>query len=117
VKSLLSPESGCGNWDHCGLADGRPGAGAKRKFIRCSPLDADPALARLVAEPGFKAKPERILLLHLVAFDWNCPQHITPRFTEAEIAEAVQPLRERLTTLETENAELRARLAAKEGLR
>ena len=54
------------------------------------PLDADPALASGVTVPGYKAKPERILLLHLVAFDWNCPQHITPRFTETEIAKAVR---------------------------
>jgi hypothetical protein len=45
--------------------------------------------------------------LHLDAFDWNCPQHITPRFTEAEIAEAIRPLHLRLTDLETENAALR----------
>jgi hypothetical protein len=57
----------------------------------------------------------RILMLRLVAFDWTCPQHITARFTEAEIAQAMQPLRARLTTLEGENAELRAKLAAKEG--
>ena len=75
-------------------------------------LDADPDLAALVADPGYRARPERILLLHLEAFDWNCPQHITPRFTEPEIAAAVQPLRERLAALEAENAGLRARLAA-----
>jgi predicted pyridoxine 5'-phosphate oxidase superfamily flavin-nucleotide-binding protein len=85
--------------------------------VETLPLDADPALARLVAEPGYKAKPERILLLRLAAFDWNCPQHITPRFTVAEIAEAMQPLRERLTALEAENAELRARFAATEGVK
>jgi predicted pyridoxine 5'-phosphate oxidase superfamily flavin-nucleotide-binding protein len=78
-------------------------------------LDANPALAELVAQPDYKARPERILLLHLVAFDWNCPQHITPRFTEAEIAEAVRPLRDRLNALEAENAELRAKTPVKEG--
>jgi predicted pyridoxine 5'-phosphate oxidase superfamily flavin-nucleotide-binding protein len=85
--------------------------------VETVPLDADADLAALVAMPGYKAKPERILLLHLVAFDWNCPQHITPRFTEAEIAEAVQPVRDRLSALEAENAELRAKLAAKEEMR
>jgi Flp pilus assembly protein TadD len=74
-------------------------------------LDTDAALAQLVANPGYKAKPERILLLHLVAFDWNCPQHITRRLSEAEIADATRPLRERLTALEAENAELRGKLA------
>src|SRR5262245_3229435 len=86
--------------------------GARLKIyarVEAVALDADPALARLVADPGYRAKPERILLLHLMAFDWNCPQHITPRFTEAEISEAVQQLRERLATLAAENAQLRAR--------
>lgn len=82
--------------------------------IEAVPLDANPDLAARVAMPGYKAKPERILVLHLVAFDWNCPQHITPRFTGAEIATAVQPLRDRLSALEAENAELRAKLVAKE---
>jgi len=77
-------------------------------------LDADPALTELVTVPDYRAKLERIFRLHLATFDWNCPQHITPRFTEAEISEAVQPLRERLATLEAENAEMRAKLGAKE---
>ena len=45
------------------------------------------------------------------AFDWNCPQHITPRFTEDEIIESLRGVRERLTGLEDENARLRAELA------
>lgn len=80
--------------------------------VEAVPLDADPALAQRLVEPGYRAKPERILRLNLVAFDWNCPQHITTRFTEADIAEAVQPLRGRLAALEAENAELRAKLKA-----
>jgi predicted pyridoxine 5'-phosphate oxidase superfamily flavin-nucleotide-binding protein len=78
--------------------------------VEAVPLDTDPALAQQVANPGYRGKPERILKLHLEAFDWNCPQHITPRFTEAEIAEAVGPLRDRLEALEAENARLRAAL-------
>jgi predicted pyridoxine 5'-phosphate oxidase superfamily flavin-nucleotide-binding protein len=85
--------------------------------IEAVALDADPALAGLVADPGYKGRPERILKLHLAAFDWNCPQHITPRFTEAEIAEAIRPLRERLAVLEAENAALRARLGGGEAAR
>ena len=75
-------------------------------------LDADPALTELVTVPGYRAKLERVFRLHLETFDWNCPQHITPRFTEQEISEAVQPLRDRLAQFETENAELRARLGS-----
>ncbi|TWI69558.1 hypothetical protein IP91_00628 [Pseudoduganella lurida] len=74
------------------------------------PLDADAALAELVATPGYKGRPERIFRLHLQAFDWNCPQHITPHYTEEQVTEAVQPLRDRLASLEAENAALRARL-------
>ena len=88
--------------------------GARLKIlahVKVVALDADPALAALVAEPTQKAKPERILVLHLDAFDWNCPQHLTQRFTEREIAAAIQPLRDRLQALEAENAELRAKLA------
>jgi predicted pyridoxine 5'-phosphate oxidase superfamily flavin-nucleotide-binding protein len=73
-------------------------------------LDADSALTALFTVPSYKAKLERIFRLSLQAFDWNCPQHITPRFTEHEIDEAMRPLRDRLAQLETENAQLRARL-------
>jgi uncharacterized protein len=85
--------------------------------VEAVPLDANPALAQLVIDPTYRARPERIMMLHLSAFDYNCQQHITPRFTEAEISEALLPLRERLATLETENADLRAKLAANEGAR
>ena len=77
--------------------------------VEAVPLEADADLAALVSVAGYRAKPERILRLHLAAFDWNCPQHITPRFTEAEVA--VQPLRDRLAALEAENVQLRAQLA------
>jgi uncharacterized protein len=74
-------------------------------------LDADPDLTRQVSVLGDKARVERILRLHLKAYDWNCSQHITARYTEQQIAEAVRPLHERLDALASENAELRARLA------
>jgi len=78
-------------------------------------LDADPALTELVTVPDYKAKLERIFRVRLEAFDWNCPQHITPRFTEEEVTEAVRPLRDRVVSLEAEVAGLRARLAATAG--
>jgi predicted pyridoxine 5'-phosphate oxidase superfamily flavin-nucleotide-binding protein len=73
-------------------------------------VEEDPALAELVADPAYKAKIERIFRLRLDAFDWNCPQHITPRFTEQEVVAAIRPMQERLAQLEAENAELRAKL-------
>jgi uncharacterized protein len=74
-------------------------------------LDTDHDLAALVRDPDYKGRPERILKLHLEAFDWNCPQHITPRFTPAEITEVVRPLQARLAQLEAENQALRVQLA------
>ena len=70
---------------------------------RARPVTAaeDPATAasgwRL---PGYRAKVERGLLIAVEAFDWNCPQHLTPRFTGAEIAAAVAPLHARIAELE-----------------
>ncbi|WP_068076824.1 pyridoxamine 5'-phosphate oxidase family protein [Novosphingobium lentum] len=80
--------------------------------IETRDLAADPALAASVALPGYRGVPERAYVLHLEAFDWNCPQHIIPRFSESEIAAAVAPLRARLAELETENQALRDALAA-----
>ena len=73
-------------------------------------LDADPALTERLALPGYKARPERVFRLKLEAFDWNCQQHITQRFTVEEVGALAAPLRQRLAALEAENAELRARL-------
>jgi hypothetical protein len=81
--------------------------------VEAVPIDSD--LAALVAEPDYKARPERVFVLRLAAFDWNCPLHITPRYTEAEIAAAMAPLRDRVSALEAENEELRARLANAQG--
>jgi predicted pyridoxine 5'-phosphate oxidase superfamily flavin-nucleotide-binding protein len=73
-------------------------------------LEDDPELAALLTLPGYKAKPERAFLLHLETFDWNCPQHITPRFTAEEVGQAAQSLHQRLQALEAENEVLRARV-------
>ncbi|WP_332879453.1 pyridoxamine 5'-phosphate oxidase family protein [Massilia sp. S19_KUP03_FR1] len=72
-------------------------------------VDDDPALTTLVTVPGYKAKIERIFRLRLDAFDWNCPQHITPRFTEQEVRAATAPLLERLAQLEKDNQGLPGR--------
>jgi uncharacterized protein len=81
--------------------------------IEARDLEKDPELATELALPGYRAKVERGLVMHLAAFDWNCPQHIVPRFSEAELAPALAPLRARLEALESENQALRAELAAK----
>jgi predicted pyridoxine 5'-phosphate oxidase superfamily flavin-nucleotide-binding protein len=75
-------------------------------------LSADPELARRLATPGYRGLAERALVITLAHFDWNCPQHIVPRFTEAEIDAALKPVRDRLAALEAENGALQAALAA-----
>ena len=62
--------------------------------------DQEPAVLARLELPGYRAKVERGLLIAVEAFDWNCPQHLTPRFTEAEIAVAVAPLHARIAELE-----------------
>jgi predicted pyridoxine 5'-phosphate oxidase superfamily flavin-nucleotide-binding protein len=52
-------------------------------------LMREPELAAGLATPGYRGRPERAFVLKLQAFDWNCPQHITPRFTEAEFLAAM----------------------------
>ncbi|NJM33760.1 MAG: pyridoxamine 5'-phosphate oxidase family protein [Rhodomicrobium sp.] len=45
---------------------------------------SDSAFVARLADPAYAAKLERAILITIDAYDWNCPQHITPRFTEAE---------------------------------
>lgn len=68
----------------------------------------DPALMAQLRLPGYRAQIERAFVIDIEAYDWNCPQHITPRFTEAEIEQAVQPLRDELEQLRQELARLRS---------
>lgn len=67
-------------------------------------LDArdDPALVKdLVSDPKLLPKVERVFMVDVVSFDWNCPQYITPRYTEEEIEAAiVAPLKARIQELE-----------------
>jgi len=46
---------------------------------------APPGLLEQLALPEYQAKVERAVLIEVAAFDWNCPQHITRRYTEAEM--------------------------------
>lgn len=69
---------------------------------------ADPALVENLHLPTYRARIERVMTVHVEGFDWNCPQHITPRFTEEQVMAAIHPLQERI-------AELEARLAGSDG--
>src|SRR5271168_785445 len=73
-------------------------------------LEAKEWIAK-VRDPGYKARIERVFVLKVEAFDWNCQQHIVPRFTEEEIREALEPMENRMQQLEDENKKLREDLA------
>lgn len=75
---------------------------------RAVEIDADPGFATALMMPGYKATPERAFVIDVVGYDWNCPQHITPRFTEAEIAQAIRPLTAEINQLRAELERLRA---------
>ena len=73
-------------------------------------VGADDGLAARLAVPGYEATVERAVVVRVAGFDWNCPQHITPRFTLEEIEHAVTPLRERVAELEAKLASCEAKL-------
>jgi len=61
-----------------------------------------PELVEKLAMPGYKVRIERAIVLNVEGFDWNCPQHITPRFTIDEVRQMVRPLNEHIEKLEKE---------------
>lgn len=62
---------------------------------------------QLTPTPELRSKVERLFLIDIVSFDWNCPQYITPRYTEEELLVAIEPFKKRI-------AELEARLEARD---
>jgi uncharacterized protein len=55
-------------------------------------MDGHAELADQLNVGHYDATTERLCVIDIVGFDWNCPQHITPRFTEAQARQAVAPL-------------------------
>ena len=53
-----------------------------------------------------------MMVLHIEAYDWNCPQHITPRYTVEDIEAAFAPQRNQIIALQNEVKELKAKLSA-----
>ncbi|MFM5895497.1 MAG: pyridoxamine 5'-phosphate oxidase family protein [Novosphingobium sp.] len=74
---------------------------------RIASAAGEPELIASLMPEGYKALPERAYLIDVLGYDWNCPQHITPRFTEAEVAAAVQPLHTEIDRLRAELEHLR----------
>ena len=67
-------------------------------------VENDPALLEKLLEPGYAGKPERAIVFTIEAWDVNCPQHITPRYSDDEILALIAPLKHRIAELEAELA-------------
>ncbi|MES1226865.1 MAG: pyridoxamine 5'-phosphate oxidase family protein [Bacteroidota bacterium] len=80
---------------------------AKAEIIE---LKHNPALYDLLDLTEYKFKPERMMVLNVEAYDWNCPQHITPRYTLEDIEEAFAGQRSHIAKLEAEIKELKQKL-------
>ena len=76
-------------------------------------LKDDPALYKALDLNEYKFRPERMMILHIEAYDWNCPQHIIPRYTVEDIEEAFATERNRIAALESEIKELKKLLKEK----
>lgn len=67
-----------------------------------TPAEAGPELMRAVEPRDYRARIERVFVIDVEAFDWNCPQHVTPRYTAAQVEEITAPLRARIAELEAQ---------------
>jgi len=73
-------------------------------------LKDDPSLFEMLNLEDYKFKPERMMVFHIEAYDWNCPQHITPRYTVEEIEAAFEGQRNHINKLEAELSALKNKL-------
>jgi len=70
--------------------------------VRAIDQTSEPDTLAKLAPTDYDAKIERGFVIRIEAFDWNCPQHITPRWTADEIQKAVLPLQKRIEELESQ---------------
>ena len=73
---------------------------------RAEVVEDDADLLARVSDPQYKARPQRVVLFHVEAWDVNCNLHITKRFTEEQVEERTAELRTRVEELETRLAAL-----------
>ena len=58
---------------------------------------------------GYRARIESGMIITMEGYDWNCPQHITPRFTQAQVLKLIAPLKDRIADLEANLADMSER--------
>jgi predicted pyridoxine 5'-phosphate oxidase superfamily flavin-nucleotide-binding protein len=77
---------------------------------RARVVENDGALVEKLFDPGYKARPERVILFTIEAWDVNCSQHITARLTADEVEGLLGTVEQRIAALQAENARLRGLL-------
>jgi len=75
--------------------------------VKIVELNSNLELISKMTPENYKAKVERAFVIKIQGFDWNCPQHITPRWTAAEVQKAVAPLKNKIQDLEAQIAQLK----------
>jgi len=75
-------------------------------------LGADSKLYELLSPADYKFKPERMMVFHIKAYDWNCPQHITPKYSVEEIQELMKPQKQYIDKLEDQIKQLKEKLSS-----
>src|SRR5437763_1743914 len=78
---------------------------------RARVVENDDALIEKLFDHSYKAKPERVILFTIEAWDVNCSQHITARLSEEDVERMAGTIQQRFAALQAENARLRAALA------
>ncbi|MEJ0076617.1 MAG: pyridoxamine 5'-phosphate oxidase family protein [Alphaproteobacteria bacterium] len=81
---------------------------------RARMVEDDGDLIEKLFDQNYKARPERVILFTIEAWNANCSQHITARLSEPEIEGLFAPLQQQMAALQAENARLRAALAERE---
>ncbi|ETZ20976.1 pyridoxamine 5'-phosphate oxidase family protein [Pedobacter sp. V48] len=76
-------------------------------------IDENHELYEDLRPQDYKFKPERMMIFHIKAYDWNCPQHITPKYSIEEIQELFEPQKQYIKTLEQEVKSLKEKLFGK----
>jgi predicted pyridoxine 5'-phosphate oxidase superfamily flavin-nucleotide-binding protein len=89
----------------------RPGGHRRPDTGAAHTRPQDPAMVGTsLAVPGYPGRVEREVRVDVMAYDWNCPQHITPRYTVDELGQQLDPILNRVAELEEMNRVLRTEI-------
>lgn len=76
-------------------------------------LSQDSGLYAYLRPEDYKFKPERMMVFKIKAYDWNCPQHIFPKYSIEEVEELIAPQKQYISTLEKQIMALKEQLGLK----